>query len=49
MYGCPHGAKWNGRHFVDEALEMGAQITNGAKVKKINTNSLYSLNNGQNI
>jgi len=34
-YGCPHGAKWNGRHFVDEAVENGAVILNKAKVEKV--------------
>ena len=31
-YGCPYGAKWNARHFVDEAVENGATIINKAKV-----------------
>ncbi|MDZ7832452.1 MAG: GMC family oxidoreductase [Desulfobacterales bacterium] len=33
-YGCPYGAKWNARHFVDEALENGATIINKAKVSR---------------
>ncbi|HMA84935.1 MAG TPA: GMC family oxidoreductase N-terminal domain-containing protein [Desulfosalsimonadaceae bacterium] len=33
-YGCPYGAKWNARHFVDEAVENGAVIINHAKVSK---------------
>jgi choline dehydrogenase-like flavoprotein len=35
MYGCPYGAKWNARHFVDEALEHGAKMINFAKVEKV--------------
>jgi choline dehydrogenase-like flavoprotein len=34
-YGCPFGAKWNARHFVDIAVENGATLMNGARVKKI--------------
>jgi choline dehydrogenase-like flavoprotein len=34
-YGCPHGAKWNARNFVDEALENGAKMVNRAKVDKV--------------
>lgn len=35
LYGCPYGAKWNARFFVEEALENGAVITNRAKVEKV--------------
>lgn len=35
MYGCPHGAKWDARHFVDQALEHGAKLINYAKVTKV--------------
>lgn len=34
-YGCPYGAKWNARHFVDEALENGAEMVNRAKVSRV--------------
>ena len=34
-YGCPYGAKWNARNFVDEALENGAKMINYAKVKRV--------------
>jgi len=34
-YGCPHDAKWNARFFVNESLENGAEIINGAKVRKV--------------
>jgi choline dehydrogenase-like flavoprotein len=34
-YGCPYGAKWNARHFVDEAVENGATIINHAKVTRV--------------
>lgn len=35
MYGCPYGAKWNARHFVDEALRLGAELITRAKVKRV--------------
>ena len=35
LYGCPYGAKWNARNFVDEALENGARMINHAKVDKV--------------
>lgn len=34
-YGCPYGAKWNARMYVKEAVNNGAVIINGAKVKKV--------------
>lgn len=34
-YGCPYGAKWNARHFVDDALKHGAKMINYAKVEKV--------------
>ncbi len=34
-YGCPYGAKWSARNFVDEALENGAEMINFAKVEKV--------------
>lgn len=34
-YGCPYGAKWTARNFVDEALEYGAKMINFAKVEKV--------------
>lgn len=34
-YGCPHGAKWTARNFMDDALENGAKMINRAKVKKV--------------
>ena len=35
IYGCPAGAKWSARHFVNEALENGAAILNGARVDRV--------------
>ncbi len=35
MYGCPYGAKWDARNFVDKALENGAKLITRAKVKKV--------------
>ena len=34
-YGCPYGAKWNARHFVDDALESGAKMINHARVDRV--------------
>ena len=34
-YGCPHGAKWNARMFVDQAFKKGMQIVNRARVKRV--------------
>ncbi len=35
FYGCPHGAKWNARHFIAEALESGAKMVNYARVGRV--------------
>jgi choline dehydrogenase-like flavoprotein len=35
MYGCPFGAKWDARQFVDQALEKGAKLITRAKVKRV--------------
>lgn len=35
MYGCPHGAKWDARRFVAEAMVNGATMINFAKVEKV--------------
>ncbi|MBU0992261.1 MAG: GMC family oxidoreductase N-terminal domain-containing protein [Proteobacteria bacterium] len=34
-YGCPKGAKWTARNFVEEATDKGAKLINGAKVTKV--------------
>jgi len=34
-YGCPDGAKWNARFFVDEALKNGSKLITKAKVEKV--------------
>lgn len=34
-YGCPHGAKWGGQLFVDQALDNDADIINKAKVTRV--------------
>ncbi len=34
-YGCPEGAKWSGRMFVDEAVKKGARLINDAKVLRV--------------
>ncbi len=34
-YGCPYGAKWNARHFIDDALGSGATMINHARVEKV--------------
>lgn len=34
-YGCPYGAKWNARMFVENACENGATLVNRAKVSRV--------------
>ncbi|MBW1819274.1 MAG: GMC family oxidoreductase [Deltaproteobacteria bacterium] len=34
-YGCPYGAKWNARMYVEEAVKNGAVLINGVKVKRV--------------
>ena len=34
-YGCPHGAKWTARNFVEKAVAKGMTLVNGAKVTKV--------------
>lgn len=35
VYGCPFGAKWTARDFVDEAVGHGATLLDGAKVLRV--------------
>jgi choline dehydrogenase-like flavoprotein len=34
-YGCPYGAKWNARFFVEDAIKAGATIINHARVTRV--------------
>jgi choline dehydrogenase-like flavoprotein len=34
-YGCPYGAKWTARNYVEEAVVDGAILVNRAKVKRV--------------
>ncbi|MDB5755952.1 MAG: family oxidoreductase [Massilia sp.] len=34
-YGCPFGAKWTARDFLDEAVKHGAQLVDQAKVMRV--------------
>lgn len=34
-YGCPFGAKWTARDFVDEAIAHGATLLDGARVLRV--------------
>ena len=34
-FGCPYDAKWTARNFVEEAIDNGAVLINGAKVKSV--------------
>jgi len=34
-YGCPHGAKWTARHYVEQAVDRGMTLVNGARVTRI--------------
>ncbi len=36
-YGCPYGAKWTARNFVEEAVANGATLVNGARVRSVLT------------
>lgn len=35
VYGCPFGAKWTARDFIDEALRHGAQLLDKARVQRV--------------
>ena len=35
VYGCPFGAKWTARDFLDEAVAAGAQLLDQAKVARV--------------
>jgi len=35
VYGCPFGAKWTARDFVDEACRAGAQLVDRARVLRV--------------
>jgi len=34
-YGCPYGAKWTARNYIEEAIGDGAVLVNHAKVKRV--------------
>jgi choline dehydrogenase-like flavoprotein len=34
-YGCPEGAKWTARNFVEDAMANGAELINHAKVDRV--------------
>jgi choline dehydrogenase-like flavoprotein len=35
VYGCPFGAKWTARDFVDEACKLGAELVDRARVTRV--------------
>jgi len=35
VYGCPYGAKWSARDFVDEARRYGLQLVDGARATRV--------------
>ena len=35
VLGCPHGAKWDSRRFLDDALAGGARLVTGCSVRKV--------------
>jgi choline dehydrogenase-like flavoprotein len=35
VYGCPFGAKWSARDFIDEACRAGAQLVDNAQVQRV--------------
>ncbi len=34
-YGCPYGAKWTARNFVEAAVDKGMTLVNGARVTRV--------------
>ena len=34
-YGCPFGAKWSARDFIEQALEHGAELAAGSRVTRV--------------
>ncbi len=42
-YGCPYGAKWTARDFIEQATDNGAELINGAKVTKIIINNKIAV------
>jgi choline dehydrogenase-like flavoprotein len=35
VYGCPYGAKWTARDFLDQAVEHGAHLLDGARAVRV--------------
>ncbi|HSV93736.1 MAG TPA: GMC family oxidoreductase N-terminal domain-containing protein [Desulfobacterales bacterium] len=35
VLGCPNGAKWDSRRFLDRAIEKGARLLSGARVRDV--------------
>ncbi|MBE3072298.1 MAG: FAD-dependent oxidoreductase, partial [Acidobacteria bacterium] len=35
ILGCPNGAKWDSRRFLDKAIEKGAELISGARVRDV--------------
>lgn len=35
LYGCPYGAKWTARDFIEDAINAGAQLITSAKVSRV--------------
>ncbi len=35
VLGCPNGAKWDSRRFLDKAIEKGAKLVSGARVRNV--------------
>jgi choline dehydrogenase-like flavoprotein len=35
VLGCPHGAKWDSRRFLDDALAKGARLVTGCRVRAV--------------
>jgi ferredoxin len=35
VLGCPHGAKWDSRRFLERAVERGAELIRGARVRRV--------------
>jgi ferredoxin len=35
VLGCPSGAKWDSRHLLDQAVESGAEVVSGHRVREV--------------
>jgi choline dehydrogenase-like flavoprotein len=41
VLGCPHGAKWDSRQYLDQAVDAGARLETGARVERVMIESAH--------